>query len=331
MPDHAEQPGTLADILKQRRARRIRNIVLLVLVIGIAAAVWWVIFRPEDPVVVAVEAVSETAAPITTPEPIVPQQVPDRAPTIPSEPATPPVPAPTLETSDPLVRQLVGALTSRPEVAVYLASDELIRRFVASVDAIAEGRTPREQLEPMWPREPFTTIQVVDAPDAEVYVVSAESHDRYDTLTEIVVAIDSQGAASSFNELRPLIEEAYRQLGYPDRNFDDALRAAFAQLLSTPVVVGEVRLVPRVIGYGYEDPELEALSAAQKQLLRLGPVNAPRIQRKLRELASALGIPASDLPLTPIYTVPARQPEVMPRPGGGLLPEEALLPGGVIE
>ena len=323
MPDHGEQPGTLADILKQRRARRIRNILLLVLVIGIAAAVWWVLFRPEEPVVV--EVVTETAAPITIPEPIAPPPAPDPAPTAPAAPITPPVPAPTLESSDPVVRELVGALTSRPEVAVYLASDELIRRFVASVDAIAEGRSPREQLKPMWPRERFTTIQVVDAPDAEVYVVSAESYDRYDTLTEIVVAIDSQGAANSYGQLRPLIDEAYRQLGYPDRKFDDALRAAFAQLLATPVVVGEVRLVPRVIGYGYEDPELEGLTAAQKQLLRLGPVNAPRIQRKLREFASALGIAATDLPLTPIYTVPA------PQPGGALLPDEALLPGGVIE
>ncbi len=326
--DHGEQPGTLADILKQRRSRRIRNVVSVVLTVGVAAAVWWMMFRTEEPE--TIPPAPPPAAPIVTPEPIAPAPAPDPVPIAPPVEEPAPVPAPTLETSDPLVRQLVGALTSRPEVVKFLASDELIQRFVTSVDAIAEGRSPRDQLKPIWPREQFTTIQVVDTPDGEIYVASAESFDRYDTLTEIVVAIDSQGAASAFNELRPLIDEAYRQLGYPDQKFDDALRAAFGQLLATPVIVGEVRLVPRVLGYGFEDPELEGLSAAQKQLLRLGPVNAPRIQRKLREFASALGIPATDLPLTPIHNVPVPQPDAALEPGGALLPDEALLPDGTL-
>jgi len=40
----------------------------------------------------------------------------------------------------------------------------------------------------------------------------------------------------------------------------------------------------------------QALSAAQKQLLRMGPQNVRMVQNKLREIAAALGIPASKLP-----------------------------------
>jgi hypothetical protein len=301
MPDHGEQPGTLADILNQRRSRRIRRILLLIVIVAIAIAVWWILFRPEESTMVPTP--TPTPAPIAKPEPIARPPAPERTSARKETTTPPPAPLPSLDKSDPLVRTLVGGLTSRPEVVRYLASDELIRRFVASVDAIAEGRTPRDQLKSMWPVEPFTTIQVVDDPDAEVFVVGAETYERYDAITEIFVAVDSQGAVSAYRRLRPLIDEAYRQLGYPDRNFDTTLRTAISQLLAAPVVVGDVRLVPRVIGYGYEDPELEDLSAAQKQLLRLGPVNAPRVQRKLREFASTLGIPASDLPLTPIHTV----------------------------
>ena len=47
----------------------------------------------------------------------------------------------------------------------------------------------------------------------------------------------------------------------------------------------------RGIGYGYADPKLEAMPAAQKQLLRMGPENARAVQAKLREIALALGIP----------------------------------------
>jgi hypothetical protein len=40
--------------------------------------------------------------------------------------------------------------------------------------------------------------------------------------------------------------------------------------------------------YELVDPRLEALSPAQKLLLRMGPANARKVQEKLRELGSAL-------------------------------------------
>ncbi len=46
----------------------------------------------------------------------------------------------------------------------------------------------------------------------------------------------------------------------------------------------------KVKTYRYVDPKLEALSPAQKQLLRMGPENAQKIQAKLRELAGVLGL-----------------------------------------
>ena len=58
----------------------------------------------------------------------------------------------------------------------------------------------------------------------------------------------------------------------------------------------DVALRPGGIGYAYVDPRLESLSAAQKQLLRMGPENVRTIQAKLREIALALGIPDSRLP-----------------------------------
>ena len=38
----------------------------------------------------------------------------------------------------------------------------------------------------------------------------------------------------------------------------------------------------------YMDPELESLTALQKQVLRMGPENAELIQQKARELRGAL-------------------------------------------
>jgi hypothetical protein len=42
------------------------------------------------------------------------------------------------------------------------------------------------------------------------------------------------------------------------------------------------------VTYAYEDPGLEALLPAQKQLLRLGPRNARVVRAKLAEIARLL-------------------------------------------
>ena len=66
--------------------------------------------------------------------------------------------------------------------------------------------------------------------------------------------------------------------------------------LETPIVEGDVAVVPLIQGYGYADASLESLSGAQKQLLRMGPDNVRRVQQKLRAIARELGISESSLP-----------------------------------
>ncbi|MNG38043.1 hypothetical protein D3C84_1255880 [compost metagenome] len=50
-------------------------------------------------------------------------------------------------------------------------------------------------------------------------------------------------------------------------------------------------LEPHLETYHYADERLEALLPAQKQLLRMGPDNARRIQDQLQRLGTALDLP----------------------------------------
>jgi hypothetical protein len=101
-----------------------------------------------------------------------------------------------------------------------------------------------------------------------------------------------------YSTLKPRIEEAYRELGFPETPFDRTLQRAVVLLLATPHLdeAGRLRVESRGIGYGFADPTLEALPAAQKQLLRTGPRNGRSILASLRNIALALGIPAEQLP-----------------------------------
>jgi hypothetical protein len=63
-----------------------------------------------------------------------------------------------------------------------------------------------------------------------------------------------------------------------------------ATLVGVPVPGADVLLVHKGALNAFADPRLEELTAAQKQLLRMGPRNVRLIQAKLREIGSALGM-----------------------------------------
>jgi Protein of unknown function (DUF3014) len=210
---------------------------------------------------------------------------------------------PPLDDSDSVVRELVGKLSSHPRVAAWLATDGLIRNFTAVVVNISEGKTPAAHLQAVRPSPGFRVVEQ----DGDL-LIDPRSYERYDRLADAVASIDTAGSARLYATLKPRIEEAHRDLGTPDGSFDRTLTRAIVSLLNTPVPAPSTRFArsgqaesslpiePRGIVYGYADPKLESLTAAQKHLLRMGPRNARLIQRKLREIALELGIPAQQLP-----------------------------------
>jgi hypothetical protein len=214
--------------------------------------------------------------------------------------ATPPAPlggeaeaidVPPLDQSDALVRRLVMALSSHPTVAAWLTTNGLIRNLVAVVENVAAGDAVAPLLQPVRPAGYF---RITEHPGGEQFVDSA-SYRRYDAMADAVASIDAAGAARLYSTLKPRIEEAYRELSGA-APFDRTLERAFVELLDVPDIDGPVALVPRGVVYGYADEDLEELTAAQKQLLRMGPRNVRLVQGKLREIAAALGIPAERLP-----------------------------------
>ena len=197
---------------------------------------------------------------------------------------------PPLDASDALVRTLVQRLSESPAIMTWLPTAGLIRNFTVVVANIADGATPAKQLKVLRPSSPFRIVE----PDGNAYV-DPRSYDRYTRFADAIASVDPAGAAKLYATFKPRIEEAHRDLGSPEP-FDHTLERAIVALLETPVLDGPVRLKPKGIGYGYADAQLEGLTAAQRQLLRAGPRNVRTIKTRLREIALALGIPATHLP-----------------------------------
>jgi hypothetical protein len=192
---------------------------------------------------------------------------------------------PPLGETDPVVRQLVTALSSHPRVAAWLTTDQLIRNFTVVVVNISNGGSPARHLGAVRPTGEF----IVDE-DGEIARIDARSYRRYDEYADAVGALDAEGTARLYATLKPRIQEAYRELGYPDGDFDRAMERALVELLSTPDIDRDVMLTPKSVSWEFAEPKLQSLSGAQRQFLRMGPRNMRIVKAKLREIAPLLGI-----------------------------------------
>jgi len=192
---------------------------------------------------------------------------------------------PELGQTDPIVRQLVSSLSSHPRVAAWLTTDQLIRNFTVVVVNIADGRSPVRHLGAVRPTGEFVARE-----EGETAIVDPRSYRRYNEYADAIASLDAQGTARLYATLKPRIQDAYRELGYPEGDFDRALERAIVELLNTPIVDEEIALVPKSVSWEYADPKLRSLSAAQRQFLRMGPRNMRIVKDKLREIAPHLGI-----------------------------------------
>ena len=68
-------------------------------------------------------------------------------------------------------------------------------------------------------------------------------------------------------------------------------------MLETPILEREVQLVPRAAFYEFADPAFEDLQPIQKQLMAMGPRNVRAVQASLLDIARAIGIDTSRLPV----------------------------------
>ncbi|MBA3886585.1 MAG: DUF3014 domain-containing protein [Acidobacteria bacterium] len=198
---------------------------------------------------------------------------------------------PPLDDTDALMRDLIARLSAHPRVMAYLTTDHLVRNMTVVVVNIADGKTPSGHLRTVRPTGDFQ----VTAEGREL-VIDRRSYERYNDHAAAVQGLDARGVARFYATIRPRIDDAYRDLGSPHGDFDRSLERAIIELLRTPIPEGDIRVRADSVAYTYDDADVESLSHAQRQFLRMGPDNMRIVKGKLREVAQHLGIPAASLP-----------------------------------
>ena len=229
-----------------------------------------------------------TGAPAVAPAPVT--QAPAPAPSAPAAPkieypieraeADPGQPVlATLDASDAVIREALSSLFRANKLPDFVQPMNLVRNIVATIDNLPRSKAPPR----LWPVQPMSgTLSTISA--GEDLVVAADNPARYAPVIALVDAVDTKQLVAIYVRFYPLFQQAYRELGYPAGYFNDRLVTVIDHLIATPEVTAPIALVQPKVLYQYADPELEALSAGQKAMIRIGHDNAAVLKAKLREI-----------------------------------------------
>ena len=190
---------------------------------------------------------------------------------------------PALNDSDPVVRDsLVGVFGAGP-IERFLVPQNIVRHIVVTVDNLPRRKVAVE-LRPVKP----TGGQALVAGRGDTTTLGEANFERYAPLVKVVQGTDVKSLAVVYTRLYPLFQQAYEDLGYPGKYFNDRLVEVIDHLLQTPEVAGPIPLVQPKVFWEYADASLENRSAGQKLLIRMGPQNARVIKNKLREFRAEI-------------------------------------------
>lgn len=278
-----------------------RVTILAIVLCLLAAAGSWFFFvlknKPSTPPVVSTPAPTplptrELAYTPTAAPSVIEEQQPTPAPT--------PTPLPTLTESDaPLTSALVGA-QGLPELTSFLAPEEILRKFVRAVYNVSKGNVVPQYRPINGPNSIFKAQAIgrmALIPDPKnpgeslqtaIFKNPPKNQKRYTPYVTLLKKTDDRQIAQLYTTYYPLLQKAYEELGEGPQGFHSVMLTALDTLLATPNPQDEPELILTSVQYQYLDPQLEALSNAQKLLLRMGNDNRTTVLSRLSDLRKTL-------------------------------------------
>ncbi|MBP8296081.1 MAG: DUF3014 domain-containing protein [Burkholderiales bacterium] len=246
----------------------------VVLAGAVAGYYFWQQSRAPGPEPALVAAPQVAPAPPAEPEKHYP------APLVPEAAAQP---LPELDGSDQHLQDALATLIGVEPFSKYLVPQEIVRHIVVTIDNLPR-KTLALRLSPVKPvgGEFRTTGQGAGLE------IAADNAARYAPYVRIAALVNAKKLVATYGRLYPLFQKAYEDLGYPKGYFNDRLIVVIDHLLAAPDAIGPIKLVTPHVQHQFADPELEARSAGQKILLRMGTENAAVIKAKLREIRREL-------------------------------------------
>ena len=197
----------------------------------------------------------------------------------------PPAPPslPVLADSDNFMLDALAGLVGNKSLMKFFHTERIIHNIVATIDNLPRSRAPMRVMPVEQAPGKFITAGTEDD-----LTISLDNAARYSAYMRISEAINAKKLVEVYVRLYPLFQQAYEELGYPKKYFNDRLIQALDNLLDTPVIKEPIKLAQPSVLYQFSDPDLEERSIGQRILVRIGSKNEEGIKVKLREIKQEL-------------------------------------------
>lgn len=190
---------------------------------------------------------------------------------------------PALANSDNFILDALSGLVGNKSLMELFHTERIIRNIVVTIDNLPRRNASMR----MMPFEQAPGRFITEGA-ANDLVISPKNAVRYTPYVKIADAVDTRKLVEMYVHLYPLFQEAYEELGYPKKYFNDRLIEALDNLLDTPDSKEPIRLIQPHVLYLFADPELEGRSIGQRILIRIGSKNGAIIKAKLHEMKQEL-------------------------------------------
>ena len=200
-----------------------------------------------------------------------------------TEASTQPPALPALADSDPALQDAMAAIFGKAPLDRVFHLQQIVQRLVATIDNLPRQTAAVQRM----PVQPIGGSPLTAQADGQT-VLASDNAVRYAPYVSVMDAADTGRLVATYVRFYPLFQQAYENLGYPGKYFNDRLVHVIDHLLAAPEPTGPIALVQPKIVYKFADPELESLSAGQKIMVRMGHDNELRVKAKLRAIRQAL-------------------------------------------
>lgn len=290
--DNLNQP--LNDNTNGKGNRATWPLIIIIILLVVAIVVAWqftgekakpVVIEPTVPVAV-IEPEPAKQIDMPEPEPEIEEEVIETT----SEVLIPEKePLPALDESDDWLKIKLPEITWRKELLTLIIDDDMIRRFVVFTDNFSQGTVAYEHSPFVLPNIKFSPLtgDETQADKQNTLQWNEDSSKRFGSYIDLLRSMDSDSLVQWYIEVKPLIDEAYSELGYED-DFTNTLQSAITRVLDMELPKSSMELVQPSVMYKFANPQLEALPDSDKLLLRLGKENLLVMKSILLELHEKL-------------------------------------------
>ena len=221
--------------------------IVALIVFGLLA--WFFYPKQTEPEPVVEPIVQVEPEIVEQPEKVEVQEVEEQLPELEETPQAPPAieekpELPQLEESDNWVIEKLPELTWREELTKLLITEDMIRRFVVFTDNFAQGELAYAHSPVVVPEGDFSATEIdTQGTEQDTWGWNDNSTKRFAVYVDLLRSLDTDTLVTLYQDLKPLIDQAYAELGYPDDEFTDVLQQAIDKVLDMQYPTGRYSFV----------------------------------------------------------------------------------------